>query len=81
MTKNQAFQVILDILRSTSDLRCKVSIEKLNLDNHFQNDLGFDSLAMAAFFYELQDRYPTLTEESASHWRTLGDCADTMAKI
>ncbi len=81
MTQEQAFQFILDLLKRTPDLKSKVPLEKLNLQTLFRKEMGFDSIALAAFFYELQETYPNLSEKSVPKWLTLGDCARTISEL
>jgi acyl carrier protein len=80
MNQQEAFQVIVDILKNTPDLRSKIPLEKLQPTTSLRKEMGFDSLAVATLFYELQDRYPSLKEETAARWQTLGDCANEITK-
>jgi acyl carrier protein len=80
MTTNEAFQLMLKLLNEAPDLKSKISLDELTLQTEIRRDMGFDSLAFAAFFYELQDRFPELQEELAAKWITLGDCAVTLTK-
>lgn len=81
MTQDQALQIILDTLKRTPDLKTKIPIEKLTAQTLIRKEMGFDSIALASFFYELQENYPKLTEQSAAKWLTLGDCAKTLSEL
>lgn len=74
----QWHEKIKAILSASSDLKPKLDIAKISGQSRFREDLGFDSLAMAAFFYELQDHYPNLDEADVPTWKTIADCAQTL---
>jgi hypothetical protein len=73
-TTVDAFNIVISILRSSDDLLPKIDINKIELSSHFKNDLRFDSLAMIAFFCELQDIYPSIDESMMLNWYRIEDC-------
>jgi acyl carrier protein len=71
-------QKIKELLQKTPDMKPKMPIEKISLDSRFRQDLGFDSLAMASLFYELQDLYPHLEESQVKNWQAMSDCIESI---
>ncbi len=71
---------IQKILSQNQDLQPKISIEDIKLETRFRDDLGFDSLATASLFYELQEHYPHLEEKEITKWVTIQDCIKSMSK-
>ena len=78
MNQDEAFQVIVGVLKKTSDLRSKVSLDHLKMNTQLRKEMGFDSLSVVALFCELQDQFPHLQEEMVGRWLTLGDCASSI---
>jgi acyl carrier protein len=78
--KKAELKDIQDILMTVSDLKPKLPIENLIETTRFQQDMGFDSLAMASFFYELEEKYPNLTELDVRNWKTIEDCLKSINK-
>ena len=71
-------QVVKNILLLIPDLKPKISVDLVGLDTRFREDLGFDSLAMASFFYELQELYPKLEESQVLQWKKVSDCTQSI---
>lgn len=71
--------ILQKTLESCADLKPKVAPSSLTEETRFKEDMGFDSLAMAAFFYELQDRYPKIDEAEAARWKKISDCIQTLS--
>jgi acyl carrier protein len=71
---------IQDLLSMVLDLKPKLSIESLTAKTRFQQDMGFDSLAMASLFYELEEKYPDLNEVDVKNWKTIEDCLNSINK-
>lgn len=69
------------ILKENPDLKPKLSVDLITDKTRFREELGFDSLAMAAFFYTLQDLYPELNEESVPQWKKIGDCLEAVREM
>jgi acyl carrier protein len=66
------------VLQNVSDLKPKMRVDNITVDSRFREDLGFDSLAMAAFFYELQDQYNYLDESEVKNWKKVSDCIESL---
>lgn len=66
--------LIKRLLLSNPDLKPKVSIESITESTRFRGDMGFDSLALASLFYELQETYPHIDESDMQKWETVADC-------
>jgi acyl carrier protein len=74
LSETEALTVIRDVVASVPDLRIKSSPAEVQAATRFREDLGYDSLARAMLFYELQERFPHLEEAAAVGWKTVGDC-------
>ena len=71
-------ELIKKILASNPDLRPKSPIEGLNESTRFRADMGFDSLALASLFYELQETYAHIEESEIQKWETIADCIKSL---
>lgn len=69
------------ILHENPDLKPKLAVGSITHETRFREDLGFDSLAMAAFFYTLQDIYADLSEENVPKWKRIEDCIQSVKEL
>ncbi|MBK7963628.1 MAG: acyl carrier protein [Bdellovibrionales bacterium] len=74
-------EVVKKILRQIPDLKPKMSVDLICPETRFREDLGFDSLAMVSFFYELQDLYPSLDESQMLKWKSVSDCVNSIMVV
>lgn len=81
MSVETAFKNLQQIIADVPDLRSRVPAEALRPESRFREDLGFDSLLMMSFYCELEERFPGMEESMMASWRTLADCAQTVAAL
>lgn len=72
---------IRSIIENTEELDSKLPTSKIELETKFRDDLGFDSIQLMTFVYELQEHYPDLDEMSITDWLTVKDCVTTIEKL
>ena len=70
--------LIKKLLTSNPDLKPKIEINSICESTRFRGDMGFDSLAMASLFYELQEIYSHIEESEMIKWETVSDCIKTL---
>lgn len=78
---SEALTQIKTVLANISDLKPKIPVGKISEETRFREDLGFDSLAMASLFYELQDMYPDLDEAQVNQWKKVSDCMKSIMSV
>ena len=69
------------IIAEHEDLDPLLPIEDLKFESTLKEDLGFDSIALMALVYELQELYPGLAVENLYEWDTLGDIVDDLSNV
>lgn len=74
----QALNTIKTILAEIPDMKPKIPVAQITLETRFRQDMGFDSLAMASLYYELEERYPHLQEADMRNWMQVKDCAQSI---
>ncbi len=75
---NSELNLIKNILSANPDLKPKIPVESIAATTKFRAEMGFDSLAMASLFYELQDTYPHIDESEIQKWETIADCVKSL---
>ncbi len=81
MTKSIALATLKSLLLEKKDLKSKINPSDLVESHIFVRDLGFDSIAVVSLFYELQDRWPELSEAEALKWVSVEDCVNALVKV
>jgi acyl carrier protein len=72
---------VVTIIGDNPDYRPRVPVAQITLATRFRDDLGFDSLAMMALAYELQESYPDLDEMAIASWTTVEDCVNHLRSL
>ncbi len=81
MQKTEALNKMLAIIEEHEDLDPLIPLADLKFESTLKEDLGFDSIALMALVYELQELYPGLSIENLYEWNTLGDIVDDLSKF
>jgi acyl carrier protein len=81
MTEDQAFENLKAILLSVPDLKLRVPVASLQMNQVLRRDLGFDSIVLFSVLMELETQFPHITEEEAAKWITLHDCVKSMVRV
>lgn len=74
------FKQIIEIIKDSEDLDPLVTLKEIKPDTRYREDLGFDSLALMAIIYELQELYPQLDETIIDQWIRIEDTIKTVLK-
>jgi acyl carrier protein len=65
---------MLDKIREIVSKELKVDLEKVNLDTHFLNDLGADSLDAVELMMAIEDAFDVvIPDEEAQNFNTVKD--------
>ena len=77
-SQGELFELIIDILKNTADLRPKMVLGAIQPQSSWREDLGFDSLALMILFVELQNQFECLDPLVVARWETLQDCINSV---
>lgn len=78
MSKEKSFEEIVSIIERCDDLDPLLPVDSITPETHFQEDLGFDSLALMSILYELQEAYPGLDETEINDWHRVKNCVASL---
>ena len=70
--------ILLAIFKNTEDLNIHLPLEELNVDHRLKDDLGMDSVQIVSVLYELEEKYPHLSEEHLKNWAKIRDVLESM---